>query len=342
MREASTSRWKGPRVNDSAVLATGHQSHAGTMAALSQRLDAIVALLPAHRRIVYLDIPDHGNVGDRLIHAGAEAFFARHRVQVGYRCTVYDFNAGYMARALGADTMIVLHGGGNFGTLWPRHQDFREHILRSYPSHRVVVLPQSVHFDRSETAAASAAAFRAHANLTICVRDLASEAAARNFCDHVLLMPDMAHALWGRFQPGPPTRPETLVIARTDHEAAQGAAVLATIEGRHTDWPSFLGAGDQRTVRLLRSLHRRIRRSAAAAFLPAPLSAGTLEGGLMIRRAVDLLAAHPMLVTDRLHGIILAALLGRPVRYLDNSYGKLSGYVESWLPGLDTVQPFTA
>ena len=41
---------------------------------------------------------------------------------------------------------IFIHGGGNFGDLWPEHQQFREMILQRYPDRPVIQLPQSIHF----------------------------------------------------------------------------------------------------------------------------------------------------------------------------------------------------
>jgi pyruvyl transferase EpsO len=35
-------------------------------------------------------------------------------------------------------------------------------------------------------------------------------------------------------------------------------------------------------------------------------------------------------VTDRLHGAIVARLAGRRVTLLDNSYGKLAAYHDAW------------
>ena len=57
-------------------------------------------------------------------------------------------------------------------------------------------------------------------------------------------------------------------------------------------------------------------------------------------RAVDaafaLLARGECVVTDRLHGHLLATLLGRPSVVCDNSFGKVRSFYETWtqpLPG---------
>jgi pyruvyl transferase EpsO len=50
----------------------------------------------------------------------------------------------------------------------------------------------------------------------------------------------------------------------------------------------------------------------------------------LVRRAVDLFASHDHIVTDRLHGHILACLMNKPSTIVDNSYGKNSSYVSQW------------
>ena len=46
------------------------------------------------------------------------------------------------------------------------------------------------------------------------------------------------------------------------------------------------------------------------------------------------------IVTSRLHGMIFGLLLGKRVRYLDNSYGKLSGYARTWFDDSVPVRPY--
>src|SRR3546814_7988516 len=92
---------------------------------------------------------------------------------------------------------IVLHGGGNFGDLYPIHQEFRERIVEQFPRNRIVIMPQSIHFKNPARLAEDARRFAAHRNLTITVRDLDSERLVReHFSNLVHLVPDMAHQLW--------------------------------------------------------------------------------------------------------------------------------------------------
>jgi pyruvyl transferase EpsO len=54
-----------------------------------------------------------------------------------------------------------------------------------------------------------------------------------------------------------------------------------------------------------------------------------------VRRGLDLVARGEVLVTDRLHGMLLALHAGRKVVAVDNSNRKLSAYHATWLAGTD-------
>jgi pyruvyl transferase EpsO len=51
---------------------------------------------------------------------------------------------------------------------------------------------------------------------------------------------------------------------------------------------------------------------------------------LRLRRGIRLLTQGRRVVTDRLHAHILCVLLDMPHAIIDNSYGKLSSFVETW------------
>lgn len=70
--------------------------------------------------------------------------------------------------------------------------------------------------------------------------------------------------------------------------------------------------------------------------LPA-CAAWNFVADALIERAIELLAAHGKVVTNRLHAVISAALIGRRVVAYDNSYGKVSAYVRCWLSDLEFI-----
>ncbi len=54
-----------------------------------------------------------------------------------------------------------------------------------------------------------------------------------------------------------------------------------------------------------------------------------------LNRGVSRLSTGRAVITDRLHAHILSILLGTPNIYLDNSYGKISNFAETWTNDLD-------
>ena len=70
-----------------------------------------------------------------------------------------------------------------------------------------------------------------------------------------------------------------------------------------------------------------LARADRAAAAPTATSGSRRE---RLRAGLHLLGAGELLVTDRLHGHIVALLAGVPQVLLDNSYGKLRGFWEAW------------
>jgi pyruvyl transferase EpsO len=292
---------------------------------LKQELGRILAeLVPPGSAAVFLDYPVHSNLGDHLIRLATEKWLRDAGIEVAGLWSLQNFRYP----PLPEETVILLQGGGNLGDLYPQ-QPFRERVVRRYPRHRIVFLPQAVHYRDPGRAAAAAALLSAHPRLTILLRDGRSlEAARRHFpgCD-LRLAPDMASWLhpWEEQPEGgaPGAVPAgTLYLLRGDRELRRGQATPDCGPGWRGDWRDLLG-------------HRywRLRLLKAAGFL---LPAGTMAA--MSRReaerAASLCAArfreHERVVSSRLHGFLLACLLGIPGMLLDNSYGKNHAYFQTW------------
>ena len=234
-----------------------------------------------------------------------------------------------MRRRLGREGVVLLHGGGNLGDLWPTYQAFRERVVESHHDRRIIQLPQTASFSSQAALSRTAAAFRAHPDLTIMVRDRASEELATKAFQgcRILAAPDSAFAL-GPLEAPEPTG-EVLVLMRTDRERVERAAgSLATV-----DWPTRSG-NDLRTwrYRLSRALGYPAKRSSAAAYaLDRPLRrvfASLAEERFAV--VPELLGSPSVVVTDRLHGHILSLLVGRPQVLLEDRGGKVRGFVERW------------
>lgn len=296
--------------------------------------DVILPHLPTAGRFALLDYPNHENVGDSAIWAGERTFLEAHGREVVYVSDLQSYSESGLRRNLGSDGVILLHGGGNFGDLYPHHQRHRERVIGTFTDHPIVQLPQTATFRSESTAAHASEVYARHRNLTLILRDASSLDYARtHFVNDTALAPDLALAL----TPEPAdSRSGTIVwLARTDDESADPSGrVDSAPQVAVVDWvgkrSASLGVVARRTGLLAAgSLHAR---------LPATLS----PWQPWIERSFDELASRRVeygynlfrsaraVVTDRLHGHILALLLGVPHVLLNDRYDKVGRFYRTW------------
>ena len=305
---------------------------------LQSRVSAELADL-AGQPFALVDFPDHANVGDSAIWLGTTAYFRRqHRVEPRYVASIRAFSPAALRRAH-PEGPIVIHGGGNFGDLWPRHQAFRERLLETFGDRLIVQLPQTVFYQDSRLADRTARVIARHGNVRLLVRDQPSlDFAAGRFDCPVRLCPDMALCLGPMARPAPPTV-DVLCLFRTDreraasHELPPGRLEVAVADWLHESRVSVrlreLGA----VLAGLRSTDRgtsglRLDRYEAAA-------------SARVARGCRLLSSGRVVVTDRLHAHLLCLLLGIPHAALDNTYGKLGRFLDAWTGAAPEVHRVT-
>ena len=275
---------------------------------------------------VLLDFPDHSNVGDSAIWLGETAWLRQELGRMpAYICrqeaewSVLERNA--------PEGTIFLHGGGNFGDIWPSQQLFRETVLERYKGRPVVQLPQSIHFNDPAAIERTAARIAAHGAFTLLVRDQRSLELARSRFDcSVALCPDMAFCLGPQQRSSTPIVP-VLMLLRTDLER-RSEAIEPTrlpsgwkVDDWLTDTPNLYKRARVKTY--LGALSRLQWREV---YGPAhEVSKAENLANSRLRRGVGMLSEAAFIITDRLHVHILATLLGIPHVCLDNSYGKIQG-----------------
>lgn len=281
-----------------------------------------------------LDFPSHWNIGDSAIWQGEEELLRRLHGKAPRYVSHVRYAVAEIGRTLADGDLIYLHGGGNFGDIWPSYQRYREAILQAYPNHRIVQLPQSLHYRDASGIEVTKRAIASHRDFHLMVRDHKSLDLARaNFDCEVMLVPDSAFGIDMRrfgFNPAPKG---IGCIFRADQERRPDAVAGAALFGAagSEDW---LHHG---------ALRKKLERAALGAFMVAPpkltRSLRTQAFNAMARARVAMglhqIDRHEVLVTDRLHGHIMATLLGKPHVVIDNFYGKIANFIQAF--GKDDV-----
>ncbi|MBU1264820.1 MAG: polysaccharide pyruvyl transferase family protein [Gammaproteobacteria bacterium] len=287
-----------------------------------------------------IDFPHHGNVGDSAIWLGEMAYLKSRNCKVVYTCDAGNYNAEAMRSAIG-DGSILITGGGNFGDLYPIHQNLRERVIREFPDNRIIQFPQSIYFADDGNLARSQAILSKHKEFHFVVRDTVSLRLAQKHYDNpTYLCPDMAMMLDLRSLRSQRKAADVVVLSRVDEEKAAHltAGTGTQLNSVVMDW---LDEPEPKHQWLYDWSHRRLGwgSSKIPPFIlnGLALMAANAMARQRLARGLGILGQGNVVVTDRLHAIILSWLGGTPVFFVDNNYNKLSNFINTWLkdnPGL--------
>jgi pyruvyl transferase EpsO len=305
----------------------------------AQSRDVLGAVVGTGRPVAVLDYPLHLNAGDTLIYAGTTAYLRDLGAQVRYISSPLRYSPEHL-RALHPTGAILLNGGGNFGDRWPGSQHFRERVIADFPDRRIIQLPQSLEMSE-QTAERIRIAYGAHPDLTVLLRESRSLEAARARLPgiDVRFCPDLAFG----YTPGPSSaepRVDVVELKRSDSESAVEGDLFphddVTVEV--SDWRLNRAEMTRwRALRLPGSLGRRIPAVTPLAYprLIHPTYAGLTRHVLSV--AERGIARGRIVVTDRLHAAVLAALMERPVVLRDNANHKISTIFSDYLGTVGSV-----
>lgn len=317
-------------------------SHVEIMHSLKDKLSDIEKSVPAGSTIIYFDYPLHFNVGDQLIYLGTLDFFDEHDYVVKGYYSEHNLDIGSLTDVC-SDTIILLHGGGNFGDLYPKHQIFREKIVKKFPNNRIVVLPQTIHFEDAGIENTSASIFKKHGDIVIYARDKKSYQSALKFSDNSFLMPDMAHQLWdtpffkkNKYISDKSEKQGTLLQERIDFESA-GLSLTNKYSNKVTfDWYELFPYWIYKSCSVLSFLSRHTKNHSFMSKLINYF--WILISKECIKLSANKINAHHNFITTRLHGHIFAQLISHPHIILDNNYGKIKNYADCWTIQSDNVK----
>lgn len=273
---------------------------------------------------VLLDTPRHNNIGDLAI-ALAERKFIDEQLHLPY-CEVcaplLDYNEKLLSRMISPNQTILVHGGGFLGTLWLNEEMRFRRILSAFRDHRIIVFPQTATFptkDRKSRAILkqSQKAYQGHPNLTICAREAQSlELMKRLFPKvHVELIPDIVTSL-KMDTISASKRRGILLCMRHDHEKAFS-------ESDYTALLSFLQK-EYESINITDTIAD-----------TDPLSVDDGDH-LVIGKLAEFKEAQ-LVITDRLHGMVFAAITGTPCVAINNANKKVEN-VYRWLENLEYVK----
>ena len=299
---------------------------------IKNQLDAYIG-----NEIILLDLPYHMNIGDLLIWEGELNYLKQLGCTIKGSHSLFTFNFPDVPPHI----TFLLHGGGNFGDLYPDHQEFRKKIIQHYPNNPIVLFPQSVWYQDKRNLLQDKEVFAQHNNLILCARDLSTyKCFQENFKSAtVLLVPDMAFYINPQIikKYSTPPKKDILYFKRTDIEFNNPPSYLSGREDIH-DWSSLEHPGIiQKMFRAIIFLFKHSKGSRINGMIAKCIDnyATNILRPYLLKTGIKQISSYNSIITTRLHAMILSLLVGRNIRYVDNLTGKLSSFSETWLNDLD-------
>ncbi len=289
---------------------------------------------------IFLDLPYYTNVGDVLIWQSTLDLLKKHTHKCLYSASIES----YIKPNISKEVIILFMGGGNFGDVWKRHQDFRRKVMSDFPENPVIQLPQSVCFRDESFLREDVDFFSKHkGNVTICLRDKKSYDIIYNNYKTVSakLLPDMVLSFdvekYAKLYDGN----GSLYVKRKDSEKTEYNETIVPKDAIVADWPTM----EQRTFglkmydkiqRFNSSFDRRLRTHLYNS--TADFCFKRIFKNKIIKSGIKFVNQYKTVYSTRLHVAILAALLEKQTFVFDNSYGKIKGVYDLWMQDWKTIK----
>lgn len=287
---------------------------------------------------IYLDLPYYPNIGDSLIWKGTLEFLK----QTPYRCLFTSSYETYIPQPINTKTIILLQGGGNWGDLYPQHQEFRKRIIKEHPYNRIIILPQTIFYTQKESLEKDIIFFKQYPNVTICARDRNSFDLLKKYFNQnsILLIPDMAFFI-SLTNTNTNNNGKTLFLKRKDKELSLNNHVSTPTNIDIHDWPTM--EKDFWKIRIVNIIFGILKKIVVPFNPQFPKHIKDYKYCHFILKyyftiGKDFIRKYDVIYTTRLHGMILSILLDKQIFLIDNSYGKNFNFYHTWLEDLDSVQ----
>lgn len=272
------------------------------------------------RNIFLIGSEDAGNLGDQQIAVSMREFlksyFPKCRV-IEIEASNYKEKLQQMKKYIRKRDWICTPGGGNLGDVYPYSEEIRRVVITAFPKNKIIIFPQTVYFSDTpegmQEKQRSREIYCRHKKLLLTVRDKASlQRAAEIYDGRIKLVPDIV--LFSDKREPRSVRQGALLCLRSDLESCFGETDRKRIEMAVTEKDLEYEYIDHQY-----SFDIPIR-----------------ERDRYLREIMQKYQSAKVVVTDRLHGMIFAAITQTPCVALDNYNHKVLEVYE-WIKDLQYI-----
>ena len=263
--------------------------------------------------------PEHGNLGDQAI-ALAETTLLKEIGIDYYEITGKALKSISKARAFSAmNGFPIIMNGGYLGTIWPSSEKTFRNIIEANPDSTIIMLPNTIYYDDSETGRSdfkkSKEVYNAHKSLYLYAREQTSYDIMKDAYANVKLIPDIVLSFVPKCSSV--KRSGCVTCLRSDREKTLTDVQAAALNDQISEL-----FGDN-------VLHSDMISERSS----IPVS----EREAVLQQKFEQFASAELVITDRLHGMIFAAITNTPCIVLGSMSHKVRGCYE-WIKDLDYIR----
>ena len=272
--------------------------------------------------VLLLDVPDYPNVGDSAIFLGLLNYFEDRKIAISAAMSIDTLSYKSVKKA----QTIVLMGGGSFGGLYPISDEHRLLAASLLDSDSLYIqAPQSVHFVSDDFKDHITRQLKDVPRKRLSFRDQESVEILNSLNLESILIPDSSIFLddsnLRKFGNSKVSNPAVYLV-RGDQEGHHSSK-----DSVDTKWLT-----DDLILRLSSKIRKLGRYFEFVAVLINPSTKRWKRiAQRRLNRGLKLLEDADVVITDRLHGMLIGLHLGRQVVALDNTNFKLTRYKAAWL-----------
>lgn len=273
-------------------------------------------------RIFIFGSPVGGNLGDQAIIVAEKRFlmdnYPNYEI-IDIDLSEYYRHIKFIKKYINNDEVIFLHGGGNLGNQYIHEENIRRDVVRNFPNNKIVLFPQTMYFINDENGKEelenSKKIYGSHPNLTLVSREKISfKLMKENFKNNtIILTPDIV-----------------LYLNKSKNKVDRKGALFCMrgdLESKFTDLQK------KEILELLKSNYDEVK--VTDTVVNENITKDKRE--VKLNEKFNEFANSELVITDRIHGMIFAAITSTPCIALSNYNQKVIGTYE-WIKNLDYIK----
>lgn len=281
-------------------------------------------ILPKEKRIFIFLSADYGNIGDLAISAAQEKFLEENLLD--YEVFPVPISKtrlwlGSIKKQVTSEDIITIIGGGNMGSLYPDIEDLRQLVIQTFPYNKIVCFPQTLDWDESQSSHEALKKilkiYASHSDIHIFAREFITYKKLEEVFNgqknvKIGFVPDIVMSAsakkLGVVNSSKPTG--ILTCLRNDKECALKAEHYAILDSAINNTGLTITKTDTHA---------------------GGSGLSKAECNKLLSNKIQQFAEAQLVITDRLHGMILCILSGTPCLVLPNSNHKIRQTYLDWL-----------